>query len=76
LTACPRLAAEQPALDEAEMIDEQLIRDTRLAGTADELTERIRTLAPDALQEMISAVSNETNRRLADEFSRTVMARL
>lgn len=61
---------------EAELIDEQLIRDTCLVGTADELVERIRALESDGLQEMIFAVGNATKWRLAEEFSRTVMARL
>ena len=76
MTACLRLAAEQPALGEAELIAEQLIRDTRLLGTADEAIERIRALERDRPQNMIFAVSNETNWRLADDFSRTVMVRL
>jgi hypothetical protein len=75
LTACLRLAAEQLAQGEAEPIAEQLIRDTRLLGTADESIECVRALARDALQRMIFAVSNETNWRLADEFSRTVTVR-
>jgi 5,10-methylenetetrahydromethanopterin reductase len=69
VTACVRLAAEQLTPGEAELIDEQLIRDTRLLGKADELIERIRALVRDGLQKMIFAVSNETNWRLADEFS-------
>ncbi|MEA2738117.1 MAG: hypothetical protein QOH05_1424 [Acetobacteraceae bacterium] len=61
---------------EAALIDEQLIRDTCLVGTADELIERIRALERDGLQEMVFAVGNETKWQLAEEFSRTVMARL
>jgi 5,10-methylenetetrahydromethanopterin reductase len=61
---------------EAELIDEQLIRDTCLVGTADELIERIRALEREGLQEMVFAVGNETKWRLAEEFSRLVMARL
>jgi hypothetical protein len=61
---------------EAELIDEQLIRDVCLVGTPDELIERIRGLERDGLQEMVFAVGNETKWRLAEEFSRTVMARL
>jgi alkanesulfonate monooxygenase SsuD/methylene tetrahydromethanopterin reductase-like flavin-dependent oxidoreductase (luciferase family) len=61
---------------EAELIDEQLIRDTCLVGTADELVERIRSLERDGLQEMVFAVGNTTKWRLAEEFSRLVMARL
>jgi hypothetical protein len=69
VTACVRLAAEQLTLGEAELIDEQLIRDTRLLGKADELIKRIRALVRDGLQKMTFAVSNETSWRLADEFS-------
>lgn len=61
---------------EAELIDEQLIRDTCLVGTADELVERIQELEGDGLEELIFAVGNETKWRLAEEFSRTVIARL
>jgi alkanesulfonate monooxygenase SsuD/methylene tetrahydromethanopterin reductase-like flavin-dependent oxidoreductase (luciferase family) len=61
---------------EAELIDEQLIRDTCLVGTADELVERIRGLAEDGLQEMVFAAGNSAKWRLAEEFSREVMARL
>jgi 5,10-methylenetetrahydromethanopterin reductase len=61
---------------EAALIDEQLIRDTCLVGSADELIERIRALERDGLQEMVFAVGNETKWRLAEEFARTVMARL
>jgi alkanesulfonate monooxygenase SsuD/methylene tetrahydromethanopterin reductase-like flavin-dependent oxidoreductase (luciferase family) len=61
---------------EAELIDEQLIRDTCLVGTADELVERVRGLAADGLEEMIFAVGNAAKWQLAEEFSREVMARL
>jgi 5,10-methylenetetrahydromethanopterin reductase len=61
---------------EAELIDEQLIRDVCLVGTADELIERIQGLERDGLQEMVFAVGNTAKWRLAEEFSRTVMARL
>jgi len=61
---------------EAALIDEQLIRDTCLVGTADELIETIRGLAKDGLEEMVFAVGNATKWRLAEEFSRAVMARL
>jgi 5,10-methylenetetrahydromethanopterin reductase len=61
---------------EAELIDEQLIRDTCLVGTADELIEQIRVLAQDGLQEMIFAVGTNAKWRLAEDFARQVMARL
>ena len=46
---------------EAELIDAQLIRDTCLVGTADELIERIRALANDGLDELIFAVGTKRN---------------
>jgi 5,10-methylenetetrahydromethanopterin reductase len=61
---------------EADLIDEQLIRDTCLVGTADELIEQIRALQVDGLQELIFATGNTAKWRLAEEFSREVMARL
>jgi alkanesulfonate monooxygenase SsuD/methylene tetrahydromethanopterin reductase-like flavin-dependent oxidoreductase (luciferase family) len=61
---------------EADLIDEQLIRDTCLVGTADELIERIRTLEAEGLQELIFATGNAAKWRLAEDFSRGVMARL
>ncbi len=61
---------------EAELIDEQLIRDTCLVGTADELIEQIRALESDGLQELIFASGNAAKWGLAEAFSREVMARL
>lgn len=61
---------------EAELIDEELIRETCVIGSPDEVTERIRSLERDGLREMVFAVGNETKWRLAEEFSRSVMARL
>ncbi|HEX3862261.1 MAG TPA: LLM class flavin-dependent oxidoreductase [Stellaceae bacterium] len=61
---------------EAELIDEQLIRDTCLIGTPDELIERIRELEQDGLEELIFATGNSTKWRLAEDFSRQVMALL
>ena len=61
---------------EAELIDEQLIRDTCLVGTADELIERVRQLEADGLQELIFATGNAAKWRLAEDFAREVMARL
>ena len=61
---------------EAELIDEQLIRDTCLVGTADELIEQIQALEREGLQELIFATGNEMKWRLAEAFSRNVMARL
>ncbi len=61
---------------EAELIDEQLIRDTSLVGTADELVEQVRQLESDGLRELIFATGNDAKWRLASDFSRLVMARL
>ena len=65
-----------PLLLNQELIDEQLIRDTCLVGTADELIEQIRALESDGLQEMIFAVGTASKWRLAEDFARQVMARL
>ena len=61
---------------EAELIDAQLIRDTCLVGTADELVERVRALEQDGLRELIFAVGTDTKWRLAEDFARQVMARV
>jgi alkanesulfonate monooxygenase SsuD/methylene tetrahydromethanopterin reductase-like flavin-dependent oxidoreductase (luciferase family) len=61
---------------EAALIDEQLIRDTCLVGTADELVEQIRALERDGLQELVFASGNAAKWGLAEAFSREVMARL
>jgi 5,10-methylenetetrahydromethanopterin reductase len=61
---------------ELALIDEPLIRDTCLVGTADELVDRIRQLEADGLQELIFATGNDAKWRLAEDFSRQVMARL
>jgi 5,10-methylenetetrahydromethanopterin reductase len=61
---------------EAELIDAQLIRDTCLVGTADELIERVRALQRDGLQELIFAVGTDAKWRQAEDFARQVMARL
>jgi alkanesulfonate monooxygenase SsuD/methylene tetrahydromethanopterin reductase-like flavin-dependent oxidoreductase (luciferase family) len=61
---------------EAELIDEQLIRDTCLVGTADELVEQIQVLEQDGLQEMVFAVGNAGKWRFAEAFARRVMKRL
>jgi alkanesulfonate monooxygenase SsuD/methylene tetrahydromethanopterin reductase-like flavin-dependent oxidoreductase (luciferase family) len=61
---------------EAELIDAQLIRDTCLVGTPDELIERIRELEREGLQELTFAIGNAGKWRLAEDFSRLVMAKL
>jgi alkanesulfonate monooxygenase SsuD/methylene tetrahydromethanopterin reductase-like flavin-dependent oxidoreductase (luciferase family) len=61
---------------EAELIDAQLIRDTCLVGTPDELIDRIRQLERDGLQELTFATGNAAKWRLAEDFARLVMAKL
>ena len=61
---------------EAELIDEQLIRDTCLIGTPDELVESIRALESDGLQELVFAIGTDAKWRLAEDFARQVMPRL
>jgi 5,10-methylenetetrahydromethanopterin reductase len=61
---------------EAELIDAQLIRDTCLVGTPDELIERIRELERDGLRELTFATGNPGKWRLAEDFARLVIARL
>jgi len=61
---------------EAELIDAQLIRDTCLVGTPEELIERIRELERDGLQELTFASGNASKWRLAEDFARRVMAKL
>ncbi len=61
---------------EAELIDAQLIRDTCLIGTADELVERIGELERDGLEELVFAIGTDAKWRLAEDFARQVMPRL
>jgi len=61
---------------EAALIDAQLIRDTCLVGTADELAARIRGLANDGLDELIFAVGNAAKWQLVEDFARDVMPRI
>jgi 5,10-methylenetetrahydromethanopterin reductase len=61
---------------EAELIDAQLIRDTCLVGTPDELIERIRELERDGLRELTFATGNAGKWRLAEDLARLVLARL
>ena len=61
---------------EAELIDAQLIRDTCLVGTADELVERVRDLEAGGLEELMFASGNFAKWRMAEDFARRVMARL
>jgi alkanesulfonate monooxygenase SsuD/methylene tetrahydromethanopterin reductase-like flavin-dependent oxidoreductase (luciferase family) len=61
---------------EAALIDEQLIRDTCLVGTPDELAETIRGLERDGLEELVFAIGTDAKWRLAEDFARQVMPRL
>jgi alkanesulfonate monooxygenase SsuD/methylene tetrahydromethanopterin reductase-like flavin-dependent oxidoreductase (luciferase family) len=61
---------------EAELIDAQLIRDTCLVGSGDELVERIHALEREGLQELMFATGVAGKWRLAEDFARQVMARL
>lgn len=61
---------------EAGLLDEQLIRDTCLVGTAEELIDQIRQLEADGLQELIMASGNDAKWRLASDFAREVIAKL
>lgn len=58
---------------EAALIDAQLIRDTCLVGTPEELAARIRALEAEGLQELIFAVGTPAKWRLAEDFARKVM---
>ena len=61
---------------EAELIDEQLIRDTCLVGTPDELVETVRGLEAAGLQELMFAVGTDDKWRLTTDFAHKVMRRL
>ncbi len=61
---------------EAELIDADLIRATCLVGEAEELTEQVRELERQGLQELMFATGVDEKWRFAEDFSRRVMARL
>src|SRR6266478_1781945 len=61
---------------EAELIDADLIRATCLVGSADEVTEQIRELERQGLQELMFAIGVEQKWHVAEAFARQVMARL
>lgn len=61
---------------EAALIDAQLIRDTCLVGTAEEVLERVRALEQDGLRELIFAVGTSAKRQIAEDFARQVIARM
>ena len=62
--------------DEAEFVTPELIRTTCLAGTPDELVERIRCLDEAGLDHVMLLPSLETQRHTIEAFSRKVMSRL
>ncbi|MGH7384936.1 MAG: LLM class flavin-dependent oxidoreductase, partial [Candidatus Rokuibacteriota bacterium] len=61
---------------EAELIDAELVRDTCLVGTAEELIERIRELEQGGLRELMWATGTDEKWRFSQEFARRVMARV
>ena len=61
---------------EAELIDADLVRATCLAGTAEEIVERVRALEAEGLQELMFATGVDEKWRFAEAFSRLVMSRL
>ncbi len=61
---------------EAKLIDADLIRATCLVGSADELIEQIRGLERQGLEELMFATGVDEKWRVAEEFSRRVMARI
>jgi 5,10-methylenetetrahydromethanopterin reductase len=61
---------------EAELIDADLIRATCLVGTAEEVVERIRELGRQGLQELMFATGVDDKWRMAEAFSRNVIARI
>ena len=62
--------------DEAEFVTPELIRTTCLAGTPDELVERIRHLDEAGLDHVMLLPSLETQHHTIEAFSREVLARL
>jgi len=61
---------------EAELIDAELVRDTCLVGTAEELIERIRELERGGLKELMWATGTEDKWRFSRELADRVMARV
>ncbi|MGH2393480.1 MAG: hypothetical protein ACRDGH_08305, partial [Candidatus Limnocylindria bacterium] len=61
---------------EAELIDAELVRDTCLVGTAEELIERIRELEQGGLRELMWATGTDEKWRFSQEFAQRVMARV
>jgi alkanesulfonate monooxygenase SsuD/methylene tetrahydromethanopterin reductase-like flavin-dependent oxidoreductase (luciferase family) len=61
---------------EAELIDADLVRDTCLVGTAEELIERIQELERGGLRELMWATGTEDKWRFSRELADRVMARV
>ena len=61
---------------EAELIDADLVRDTCLVGTADELIERIQELERGGLRELMWATGTDDKWRFSRDLADRVMARL
>ena len=61
---------------EAELIDASLIRATCLVGTAEALVEQVRELERQGLQELMFAIGVDEKWRVAEAFSRGVIARM
>jgi alkanesulfonate monooxygenase SsuD/methylene tetrahydromethanopterin reductase-like flavin-dependent oxidoreductase (luciferase family) len=61
---------------EAELIDADLVRDTCLVGTPEELVERIQELERGGLRELMWATGTDEKWRFSREFADRVMARL
>ena len=61
---------------EAELIDADLVRDTCLVGTAEELIERIQELERGGLRELMWATGTDDKWRFSRDFADRVMARL
>lgn len=62
--------------DEAPLVTPELVRAVAIAGTPDELVERIRDLARQGLRQLMFLPSVVHQYRLIETFSRQVMARL
>ena len=61
---------------EAALIDAELVRDTCLVGTAEELIERIRELERGGLRELMWATGTDEKWRFSQQLADRVMARL
>jgi alkanesulfonate monooxygenase SsuD/methylene tetrahydromethanopterin reductase-like flavin-dependent oxidoreductase (luciferase family) len=61
---------------EAELIDADLVRDTCLVGTAEELIERIQELERGGLRELMWATGTDEKWRFSQQLADRVLARL